>query len=101
MQLIIFLIECLVAILLADYFTLLIYSALQKSAILTIISDTFDVSNRYARHVTMKLNDCIRNTTAVCHPRQNSVPDKTQPETKSSLRQVSVRETDFLLENFF
>ena len=37
--------------------------------------------------ITMiQLNDCIRNTTAVCNPRQNSVQDQIQSETKYSLR---------------
>ena len=44
----------------------------------------------------IELNGCIRNTTAVCNPRQNlrqnSVRDKILPETKSSLRQNSVQE---------
>ena len=31
-----------------------------------------------------KLTDCIQNTTAVCNPRQNSVSDKHQSETKFS-----------------
>ena len=34
-----------------------------------------------------ELNDCIRNTTAVCNPIQNSVRDKIQSETKFSPRQ--------------
>ena len=31
----------------------------------------------------LTLNDCIRNTTAVCNPRQNSVRDKIQSLKKS------------------
>ena len=35
----------------------------------------------------IQLNDCVRNTTAVCNPRQNSLRDKIQSKTKSSPRQ--------------
>ena len=31
-----------------------------------------------------KFNDCMRNTTAVCNPRQNSVQEKIQSKTKFS-----------------
>ena len=51
-----------------------------------------------------KLNDCIRNTTAVCNPRQNprqnSVRGKIQSKTKFSLRKIFLLEKK-LSENFF
>ena len=62
---------------------------------------TLKGSHNYPDNVTLtiatdglqsKLNDCLRNTTAVCNPRQNSVRGKVQSETKSSLRQNSVQE---------
>ena len=46
----------------------------------------------------IQLNDCIQNTTAVCNPRQNSVPDKIQSQTKFSPRQIQSKTKS---ENFF
>ena len=62
---------------------------------------TLKGSHNYPDNVTLtiatdglqsKLNDCLRNTTAVCNPRQNSVRGKVQSETKYSLRHNSVQE---------
>ena len=44
-----------------------------------------------------KLNDCIRNATAVCNSRQNSVQDKIQSEKKNFVRKKIVGKK-FLLE---
>ena len=44
-----------------------------------------DQFKKDSKHV--QLNDCIRNTTALCNPRQNSVRDK-----KFSLRQNPIQE---------
>ena len=60
--------------------------------------------------LNQQLNNCIRITTAVCNPRQNSVQDKIQSETKSDnffltklffIRKKFLSEKKILSEFFF